>query len=197
MSTSPPLTTPTFIKPDQGAPFWQFPPAWSAEAQADWLEAQGELECELAIEAADVHAAEVLAADPRTLIEAMRETTRQKREARELAERTRADDAVFFSLEEKHGKGRVGRVETVDGAILMRPATETEMDAAALRASKDGLSALDQEKIFRSAILATVEHPARSKVDATMSRYPGLWPKVIKERDQLISGVRAEVEKKD
>jgi hypothetical protein len=195
MSTTPPLA-PVLVTPDQGAPFWQFPAAWSAEAQADWLEAQAELERELAIETEARAAEEAREADPHTLIEAMRETTRQKREARELAERTRADDAVAHTLEEKHGKGRVGRVETVEGAILMRPATETEMDAAALRASKDGLSALDQEKIFRSAILATVEHPARSKVDATMARYPGLWPKVIAERDRLISGVRSDLEKK-
>jgi hypothetical protein len=196
MLTAHALSMPTLVTPDEGAPFYQFPPTWTSEAQAEFLEAQAELDAELAFEAEAKAAQEAHDADPSTAIEAMRATVRAKREARELAERTRADDAVFASLEEKHGKGRVGRVETVDGAILMRPETEMEMDAAMIRAGAEGMSVLDQEKTLRAAILATIEHPARGKVERTLSTYPLLWGAVVKERDRLISGVREAVQKK-
>jgi hypothetical protein len=185
------ITAPVLASPPGEPPWYVFPAAWSSDLVDEWLALQAELAREQdqleqlrAEAAAAAHSADAVLAAARAEIAKVRTE-------RERAERDQAEKTIFDELVAKYG--RVGRVDTCEGAIFLRPMLDTEVDRTEQRIG--GVpSMVDKVKIARDALAQTVVHPSRDRFAERVSRYPGLWGPLYEERDRLIDG-RAEVAK--
>lgn len=170
--------------------------AWTAAQKAEY---DGMLQ-ELAVEQERLDAMEAekaaVAAAPGTLLATKRNELQAKRALREKQERDAADDAAFEDAEKKHGKDRVARIRTVEGALILRAMTDVETDAASIRASTMKTD-LDKVKVHRNALKATVLHPSQERFAMMVATYPALWSTLYEARDALISGIEEEHAKKD
>ena len=102
-------------------------------------------------------------------------------------EREEADAKAWRAALSKYGKGRVVRIQTPDGLLVMRAMTLQEQDAGAVRIG--GIEDDMQRQIAaREVTLDYVVHPAREKAAATTTRYPGLWVRLYAARDALAVG---------
>lgn len=102
-------------------------------------------------------------------------------------EREEADEAAWQSALVKHGKGRVGRIRTVEGSIIVRTLTLAESDASGHRigAAQDSAT---KTMIGRECTLDVVVYPARDRVRAMCEARPLLWMKLYEVRDALALG---------
>jgi len=192
-------TTDPTRDPQTGA--WQYPPSWTPEQRADYEAAVDELATEerkLAKAEADKQAA---AESPAAKIAAQRTKLADIKRAREAAETEAADDAMWASLCEKHGEGRLRRIYTEMGSIILRGMTEQESTAVDLRAQSVTASALekgdeqralrDTVKIYQEAISTKAAlHPKPEKIKEITASYPGLWMDLYAARDELNRGRR-------
>lgn len=111
---------------------------------------------------------------------------REAEEALAREQRQEADAAAWADALTKYGRGRCGRIATVDGAIVMRVATGAESDAASARVS--GAPDAQRVAVARECTLDLVVHPSRDKARAICDRWPGVWLKCYELRDALASG---------
>ncbi len=102
-------------------------------------------------------------------------------------EREEADEKAWLAALAKHGKGRVARVTTPDGIIVLRCMTLSEQDECGARL--DGLDNQGQRlTVSREMTLDTVVYPARDVVRDRTSKYPGVWTRLYAARDALAVG---------
>lgn len=112
-----------------------------------------------------------------------------REEEAELArmEREEVDAKAWRDALAKYGKGRVARIQTPDGLVILRTMTLQEQDANGHR-----VAALDDDvqrtMIARDATLDTVVHPSKESVRNITTRFPGLWVRMYAARDALAVG---------
>jgi len=116
-------------------------------------------------------AADILAAEEEALA---------KEAAREAGEKAWTDALA------KYGKGRVGRIATVDGLVVMRVATGAENDTNVNRigSAPEGM----RTAIAKECTLDGVVYPTRDRAREICERWPGVWLKMYELRDALMSG---------
>lgn len=101
-------------------------------------------------------------------------------------EREEGDTLAFNKAVVKFGKGRVGTVRTVDGMLILRPRTGTEIDRVTAECAD--LGAVDGEKQARELMLESVVHPELERCRAILEKFPGAWQKLIAVAHALSSG---------
>jgi ribosomal protein L17 len=168
-----------------------FSPAQKAEYEAMLAELAHEEE-RLATLAEEKAAAAV---SPSTILAAKREEIQAKRAVREKLERDANDELAFEELASKFGKHRVARIRTVEGAIILRPMTDVEIDVTSIKARAMETDA-QKTKVHKAALLGTVAHPSKERVEKLLADYPGLWGDLYQARDAIISGLDEERVKK-
>jgi hypothetical protein len=191
------ITEPT-RDPATGA--WEYPATWSPEARAAWEAAAEEL-------VSEERRLAKLEADERTEAEsseaklaAQRQRLAEAKRAREAAEVEAADAKVWAALSEKHA-GRVRRIYTEGGSIILRAMTEAEVEAvearargvaaAALEAGDDKRAEADAMKAYREGIFTkALAHPTADRARAILAAFPGAWLDVYAARDELNRGRR-------
>ena len=193
------------VRDDAGV--WQYPETWGPEDRAAHQGLTEELAAEERRLAKLEGDAKASADSPAAKLAAQRAKLAETKRAREAAEREAADEKAWAELEEKHN-GRLARIYTEGGSIILRGMTEKEV--ALIQARVDGLveSALDakdpkraaadsikgyQEGVFRSALV----HPDVEKARAILSTFPGAWNDVYAARDLLNRGRREALGKGD
>ena len=141
-----------------------------------------EREAQLTAAAATREAAAKLPPSPEQLLA-------EAEEALAKEQRTEADAAAWEAARAKYGKGRVGKIPTVDGAIIMRVPTIAEKDAAGIRLEGVPEGQVGTRvAVAREASLDLVIHPSRDVARALCDRWPGVWMKLYELRDALCSG---------
>jgi hypothetical protein len=179
---------------------WLYPTTWSPEARAAWEAAAEELVAEerrLAKLEADAQAA---GESPEAKLAAQRQRLAEAKRTREAAEVEAADAKAFAELAEKHG-GRVRRIYTEAGSVILRAMTEAEVEAvearargvaaAALDAGDDKRAEADTVKAYREGIFTkALAHPTADKARAILAAFPGAWLDVYSARDELNRGRR-------
>lgn len=113
----------------------------------------------------------------------------------DAAQRELADDAEFEKAETQYGRGRVARLRTVEGSILLRAMTLEETDKAEARAAALQAPA-ERTTVHREALLDLVVYPSVAEVRKRVQKYPALWSILYVARDRLITGVEEEHEGK-
>lgn len=102
-------------------------------------------------------------------------------------EREEADERAWRAALAKYGKGRVARVHTPAGIIIMRAMTLAEQDANGAR-----IASLDDDMqrtiVAREVTLDAVVHPAKDAARDVTTRFPGLWVRLYAARDALSVG---------
>ena len=176
-----------------------FPASWSADDRSEFIA----LAEELAAEQDALHEArgEALAPTGAAAINAAKRAEIDKIRADRLAaEQAKRDADDLATLESKYGKGRVGRIPTVDGVFYLRPMAEAEIDRSEARAA--GLTKIEEKlNAAKQATLGTVVHPttpdkeARAKAATHLASYPGDWGAFFGERDRIITGLRDDLGK--
>lgn len=138
-----------------------------------------EQRAQLAAAAATRAAAAALPPSAAALLAAEEEALAKEAE-REAGEKAWADALA------KHGRGRVGRIATVDGAIVMRVATGAENDANVNRigSAPEGL----RTSVAKECTLDGVVYPSSARAREICERWPGVWLKMYELRDALMSG---------
>lgn len=169
---------------------------WTDEERAALEAAEQELaQATAALEAEREHE-RAAQESPAALIAERKAALEAKRAELARLEQNRLDAAALAKAEAKYGKGRAILIETPAEGIVLRPLSEREIDVSSARMAADGLSSIDREKIARSDLLATVAYPEKDKVRELISRWPGLWQRMIEAREALIDGRRQDVAKK-
>jgi hypothetical protein len=194
-----PVSVPTLITPDDGAPpFWQFPDSWDGSATGDFLAAMLELETELGRLAEVREEVRAEAESPTAVIANTRAALAARRQERIALERDREEDAIFDALiKEYGGEHRVARIRTREGSIMLRPMTSQESDLVATRCSNPQLTEIAKAALHKDATVQLVRHPSRAKFDEIMGLYISLWGKIYDARDAVSSGIAEEASKKD
>lgn len=170
---------------------------WTETQLQEFLAVERELahEEERLLEIQEEKAAE--AASFGSVLATKREALATKREARMKLEREAADDVAFADAVAKFGgPARVGRLRTVEGSFIFRPMTEAEIEVTSIKARKVEDDE-QRKKVHKAAVLGTIVHPARDKVESVLRDHPGLWADIYRVRDALISGIEEEHAKKD
>lgn len=106
-------------------------------------------------------------------------------------QREECDEVAWAEALAKHGKGRVARVETPDGCIIMRTVTLREQDMFVERLA--GVSGSGRLTVAREYTLDTVEYPPREKVRAVTDKFPGIWEHLYAARNALADGEVARI----
>lgn len=162
--------------------------SWTEAQRTAYIAAQTDLE----------HEAEALAAleaeeaarknAPESVIAGMQAEAAQKRAALALAKRELVADGVYAKMCAEHGEGRVGRLITKEGSVILRPMTLAEVDAATMGA-KD-LKGLDVLKFGREQIKSIAVYPSAEELDKLADRYVGLWSELFGVRDAISQAAR-------
>lgn len=110
-------------------------------------------------------------------------------------QREEADETAWADARAKYGKGRVGRLDTSEGAIILRVMSLAEQDRSGARitAMPEGI---ERAVVVRECTLDTVVYPARARVSEITSMYPGLWVRIFELREQLSVGEAERIEGK-
>lgn len=103
-------------------------------------------------------------------------------------EREETDVLAFNKAVKKHGKDRVGAIRTVDGMIVMRPRTGAEVDRHTVELSGLEKDPAQQELQARELLMESIEHPSREQTRAIVTKFPGVWAKIIALAHALASG---------
>jgi len=168
---------------------------WSATDIAALEAATEELELLQALLEAERTAEAARRASPAYILAGLREQAELARAEREEAERAVLGEAELAKARAKHGRDKVALIPTLRGPIVLRAASQEELDKHDLRT--EGLqTAADRQKAWRSFTADLVEHPAREPFLAIMTEFAGTWPIVAEVRDALTIAVRAETGKK-
>jgi len=118
-----------------------------------------------------------------------------EQEALKKLERDEADAVAWIGALGKYGKGRVGKLTTSEGMIILRVMTEAELDAGAARVGP--LQGNAQVTIvYRELALDQVVHPTRDRVREMCAARPGIWNQIYQLRDALADGDEAALEGK-
>lgn len=161
---------------------------WTEAQRAELIAAQADLAQEID-ELADAEAArQALANAPEAIIAATRAEAAQKRAAAELAKRELVADGVYAKMCAEHGEGRVGRLITKEGSVILRPMTLAEVDAATMSA-KD-LKGLDVIKFGREQVKSICVYPSAEELNRLADRYVGLWGELFGVRDAISQAAR-------
>jgi DNA gyrase/topoisomerase IV subunit B len=168
---------------------------WS-EKDIEALEAAQE---ELALQDAQLEAQRTAEAARRKssafILAELKEKAELARAERQEAERAALGEAELAKARAKHGRDKAALIPTLRGPIVLRAATQDELDRNDLRI--EGLqTAADRQKVWRSYAADLVEYPAREVFLAIMTEFPGTWPIVAEVRDTLAIAVRGETAKK-
>lgn len=112
---------------------------------------------------------------------------REEEEKLARMEREEADAKAWRDALAKYGKGRVARIQTPGGMIIMRAMSLQEQDRGGARVA--GIEDdMQRQIVAREVTLDYVVHPARETAEALTSRFPGLWLRVYAARDALAVG---------
>lgn len=177
-----------------------FPAAWSEDERLEFMALAEELTIERdALE--EVRGGEQLPSAAAAMLAAKRAEVEKTRQARQAAEQAKRDEADQVLLEDKFGKGRVGRVATVSGTFFLRPMSEEESDRSEGRAQ--GLKRYDERVMARKqalldCVVAVKGDPkaARARAAAHLAIYHADWIAFYIERDRLITGLKDDLEGK-
>jgi hypothetical protein len=121
----------------------------------------------------------------------------KERAERAVAERAQRDlgEVELAKAIARFGSEKAALLMTRRGPIVLRAATQAEVDDIGLRA--DGLpSELEKVKAWRAFTADMVVYPPRAEFVALMAEFPGTWPSVIAARDALTDAASAEAAKK-
>lgn len=105
-------------------------------------------------------------------------------------EREEADERAWAESLAKHGKGKVARVPTRRGAIILRARGGAQMDADAARiaSAKETGGAAAVTAVARECLLDQVEYPSKDAVRKMLEEMPGHWSSMYSARDALDFG---------
>jgi hypothetical protein len=168
---------------------------WSQE-QIDAFKAAEAEEAHEAQRLAELAAEEEAAkVDPATIIAEKKAAAAAKRAERERKERGKADDDAYAAAVAKYGETHVARVNTVEGAIIIRNNTREELERVSIRLD-NVKRPVDQVKISNNALRDTVLHPPLDRFDKLTAAYPNIWIALYKPRDIINRGTVEEIEGK-
>lgn len=168
---------------------------WTPEQQAEYMAACEDLAEERAAIAAIEGAEKAERESPERLIAARREDARKAREQREAKERDRKDAAAWEELKAKHGEKRLARVLTERGMLVFAAPSADDVDAHDIRLVSLQSHA-DRTGLNRGFTRDYLRYPSREEFDSIVREYPLLWPHIIMAHDELLVGIRRDVEKK-
>lgn len=144
---------------------------------ADRLRAIKERQAQIEASKATRAAADALPPTPEELLRAEEEKLARM-------EREEADEKAWRELRAKHGKGKVARIPTPLGDIILRARTMAEADSDHKRivaAREGGVS----ETVARETILEKVVYPTQDKARKILECAHGYWVDIINARDAL------------
>lgn len=107
-------------------------------------------------------------------------------------QRDEADESAWSAALQKYGKGRVGRIRTLDGAIVLRATTAIEYDETGRRVSAFD-DAARRSAVVKEAAIDGAVHPSKDVLRAILDKYPALWNRMYELRDALMEGVENEL----
>lgn len=107
-------------------------------------------------------------------------------EVRKNLERATVDDMKYRELRTKHGRGRVGKLDTKGGMVVLRAPSDKEATEHGLEVTNCD-NAADREALARQYLVRLCEHPSKEKILDIAGKWPGLWADLNGLQDRLMS----------
>lgn len=137
---------------------------------------------------ADLAAARATRAAAESLPPSPEDVLRSEEEALARMEREEADEQAWRAALAKHGKGRVVRIPTPGGIIILRARTGAQVDADAARIGGVQNAGGDVITVARDCLMGQTVHPTLERAGTILEVTPGFWTTLYQARDALDFG---------